>query len=40
MKVIQFSKLIPDAIELLPDLEDDSRKETCFIKAHNISLNF
>ena len=39
MKVIQFSKLIPDTIKVLPDLEDDSRKGTCFTKAYNIALN-
>jgi hypothetical protein len=38
IKVIQFSKLVPKAMELFPDLEDDSRKGSCFNKAYGIAL--
>lgn len=39
IKVIQFSELVPDSMQLLADLEDDSRKGTCFTKAYDIALN-
>lgn len=39
IRAMQLSKLLPNAMELLPDLEDDRRAGTCFDKAYHISLN-
>lgn len=37
--VMPFSSFSPQALTLLPDLENDKRDGTCFEKAYKISLN-
>lgn len=39
IRVMQLSELIPEAMEVLPDLESDERMGTCFAKAYDIALN-
>ncbi len=39
IRAMQLSKLLPKAVEILPDLEDDRRAGTCFEKAYHISLH-